>query len=77
MTKETKNGSVNFHAQVKTYLPPTIVDQFCDDAGELQYCLSNGNTIPAIRYNSLWHPKPGVIDWKAKGNRIDAAQRKY
>lgn len=77
MTKESKNGSLNFHATVPTYLPPTIVDQFCDDTGELQYALSNGNTIPADRYNSLWNPRKGLIDWKAKGNRIDSPQRKY
>lgn len=77
MTKETKNGAVNFHPSVKTYLPPTIVDQYCDDNGELIYCLSNGNTINANRYNSLWRPSKGVIDWKAKGNRIDNKQRLY
>lgn len=77
MTKETKNGSTNFHANVKTYLPPVIVDQFCDDAGELQYALSNGNTIPASRYNSLWLPVKGVVNMKGKGNRIDGKQRMY
>lgn len=77
MTKTVTNGSTNFHAQVKTYQMPTIVDQFSDDDGVLQFVLSNGNTIPANRYNSLWHPQPGVINWKAKGDNPDKSKIKF
>lgn len=71
MYKEKKNGSVNFHASVPTYKPPVIVDQFCDDDGELNYVLANGHTSLASRYNSLWHPKPGIINWTSKGDNPD------
>lgn len=72
MTKDTKNGSVNFHANVRTWIPPTISDQFVDDEGILQFCLSNGNTMPADKYNQLWNPPKGQINWAAKGNGIDS-----
>jgi len=71
MTKENKNGSVIFHPTVKTYLQPVIVDQFTDDDGEVQFVLANGNTIPENRYNSLWLPNKGIINWKAKGENPD------
>lgn len=77
MTKTTNNGSVNFHATVPTYLPPVISDQFVDDYGELQFILANGNTIPANRYNSMWHPIKGIVNMKCKGDRIDGKQRIY
>lgn len=77
MTKTTVNGNLVFHATVKSYLPPVIVDQFADDEGELQYILANGNTIPANRYNSLWNPKKGVINWKAKGQNPDKTKISY
>ena len=71
MTKKNVHGSVVFTASVPTYLPPAIVDEFIGDDGEKHYALSNGNTTLASRYNSLWHPKPGVINWKAKGDNPD------
>jgi len=71
MTKETKNGAVNFHASVPTYLPPVIKDQFIDDEGNLTYVLESGNTVLADRYNSLWHPVKGKIDWHTKGENPD------
>jgi len=71
MTKTSINGSVNFHATVKTYHQPVIIDQFVDDEGEIQFILANGNTIPANRYNSLWLPNKGTINWKAKGQNPD------
>jgi len=71
MTKTSNGNTVTFHPNVKTYLQPVIVDQFTDDDGSLQYVLSNGNTIPADRYNSLWNPHKGIINWKTKGENPD------
>lgn len=70
------HGNVTFHASVKTWLPPVIVDQFCDDDGELNYVLANGHTSLASRYNSLWHPKPGIVNWNTKGDSIGNKQTK-
>ncbi len=74
MTKTTTNGSVNFHANVKTYQPPVIVDQFVDDSGELNYVLANGNTTLQTAYNNLWKPIKTQVNWKAKGDRLDSRQ---
>ena len=70
MRKENKNGNLNFHASVPTYLPPKIVDEFIGDDGEKHYALSNGNTTLASRYNSLWNPTPGKVNWNGKGDTI-------
>jgi len=77
MTKTNKNGSVNFHAEVKAYTAPKVVDSFNDDKGEENYILENGNTIPATRYNAIWNPVKGVINLKGKGERVDGRQRIY
>lgn len=77
MTKTTKNGSTDFHAEVKAHTAPKIVDSFNDDAGEENYVLSNGNTTLASRYNAIWNPCKGTINPKGKGDRIDAPQRIY
>lgn len=77
MTKTTVNGNLVFHATVKSYLPPVIEHDFVDDEGELQYALANGNTIPANRYNAVWNPGKGIINWKAEGNTIGNKQAKY
>lgn len=77
MYKEKKNGSVNFHASVPTYKPPVIVDQFCDDDGELVYVLANGNTSLAKLYNNLWNPTKGIINMQSKGERIGSPNQIY
>ena len=77
MYKEKKNGSVNFHASVPTYKPPVIVDQFCDDDGEINYVLANGHTSLASRYNSIWHPAKGIVNMKGKDEPIGNKQAKY
>lgn len=68
------HGNVTFHASVKTYLPPIIVDQFFDDNDELNYVLANNRTTLASRYNSLWHPTPGKINMQGKGEAIGNKQ---
>ncbi len=71
MTKTTTNGNVNFHANVKSYLPPLIVDHFIDDNGEKNYVLANGNTTLESKYNSLWMPVKGIVNMKGKGDNPD------
>lgn len=71
MTKKNVNGYLNFYASVKSWTPPIIVDQFCDDDGELNYVLANGNTTLQSAYNSLWHPVKSQVNWKAKGDNPD------
>lgn len=68
MTKKTVNGNLNFHANVKTYLPPAILDQYVDDDGELNYILAGNRTSLASRYNSLWNPVKSQVNWKGKGD---------
>jgi hypothetical protein len=77
MQKTNLNGNLNFHAQVKSYLPPKIVDEITMDDGERHYVLENGHTSLVSRYNSLWKPKPTEINWKAKGPSIGNKQAKY
>lgn len=77
MTKKTVHGSVIFTATVPTYRPPVIDHDFVDDNGELQYALANGNTIPASRYNSVWLPIRGVVNWKGKGDNPDRTKIKF
>ena len=74
MLKTVTNGNLNFHAQVKAHYPPTIVDSFADDSGELQYVLANGHTTPAHRYNAIWNPPIGLVKakWETKGDGIDS-----
>jgi len=76
MLKTTTHGSVQFHAEVKAYRPPVIVDSFTDDSGELQYVLANGTTTPAHRYNALWNPPKSnpVFDKKYKGQNPDTTK---
>jgi len=71
MTKTTKHGITTFHPNCKCYSAPVIKDQFIDDEGDLTYVLENGNTVLADRYNSLWHPVRGKIDWHTKGENPD------
>lgn len=77
MTKTTHNGSINFHASVKTYIQPLILDQYIDDDGELQYVLDNNRTTPASKYNALWLPIKGTVNMKGKGDNIGNKQARY
>ena len=79
MTKETINGSTNFHAQVKTYLPPVIVDQFQDDEGRETYVLANGNTSLKEKYDQIWLPTKGKcnFDKSYKGENPDGTKIPY
>lgn len=78
MTKQTINGNLIFHAEVKSYLPPVIVDQFQDDEGEENYILANGNTCLKDRYDQLWLPTKGKcnFDKKYKGENLDTRKIK-
>lgn len=69
--------SIIFKPEVRTYLPPVIVDQFCDDDGELVYVLANGNTSLAKLYNNLWNPTKGIINMQSKGERIGSPNQIY
>jgi len=77
MTKTTTQGVTNFHANCPYLTAPKIEDEFVGDDGELHYALSNGRTTLASRYNSLWHPKPGIVnhDKKYKGDNPDKRQQ--
>jgi hypothetical protein len=77
MHKTTSNGNTVFHPSVKTYLPPTIKDEFVSDEGERTFILSNGNTINADKYNAVWNPPKGIVNMKGKGERLDGKQRIY
>lgn len=71
MTKTMINGNLGFRADVKANYKPAIVDSFIDDTGEKILVLDNGRETPEIRYNALWLPNKGVIDWKSKGSNPD------
>ena len=78
MTKTNDNGNLNFHATVPTYLPPSIVDTFTDDSGEVNFVLSNGRTTLETAYNQLWRPVRGKIntDKGYKGENKDTTKIK-
>lgn len=77
MTKKTEHGHTTWVVKVPTYTPPIIVDEFRDDNDELNYVLANGNTTLAVRYNSLWNPKPSPVQWQSKGTAIQGKQQKH
>lgn len=77
MTKKLYPNGITFIPKVPTYTPPVIVDQFCDDDGELNYVLANGHTSLASRYNSIWHPAKGIVNMKGKDEPIGNKQAKY
>jgi len=51
------------------------MDEITMDDGERHYVLDNGHTTLVSKYNSLWHPKPGIVNWKAKGDNPDKRQQ--
>ena len=77
MQKKHVHGSLVFTANVPTYLPPKIMDEITMDDGERHYVLDNGHTTLVSKYNSLWHPKPGIVNHnkKYKGDNPDKRQQ--
>jgi len=65
------NGVQTFRPEVKANYKPAIVDSFIDDTGEKILVLDNGRETPETRYNALWLPNKGIIDWKSKGSNPD------
>ena len=76
MTKTTINGNLSFRADVKANYKPAIVDSFIDDTGEKILVLDNGRETPEIRYNALWMPSKGIVNWKSKGDNPDRTRIK-
>ena len=75
MTKAMVNGSLTFRAEVKANYKPAIVDSFMDDSGEKILVLDNGRETTETRYNALWMPCRGIVNWKCKGNNPDAMRK--
>ena len=73
MTKTTINGNLTWKADVKANYKPNIVDSFMDDNGEKVLVLDNGRETLESRYNALWMPCKGIVNWKAKGENPDRA----
>ena len=71
------NGNTTYSPKVPTYRQPVIVDQFLDDNLELNYVLASGNTTLANRYDSMWNPKPGIVNMKAKDGNPDKRRITY
>ncbi len=71
MTKTMINGNTAWKADVKANYKPAIIDSYMDDNGEKILILDNGRETPEIRYNALWLPNKGIIDWKSKGSNPD------
>lgn len=71
MTKTTVNGHHSFRADVPAYYKPAIVDSYMDDSGEKILVLDNGRETPETRYNALWMPDRGIVNWKGKGDNPD------
>jgi hypothetical protein len=71
MKKQKNNisGSVDYKAEKKSYTAPVVVDEILSDDGEELYVLENGNTIPKLRYDSMWKvPKNKILP---KNYRVD------
>lgn len=70
--KKQKNdisGSVDYKAEKKAYTAPLVVDEILSDDGEELYVLESGNTIPKLRYDSMWNiPKNKILP---KNHRVD------
>lgn len=77
MTVTTNGQAVNYHANVKTYHKPTVVETYMDDDGDEVYILSNGNTQLSVLYNNLWNPAKTKINWKSKGENPDKTKSHY
>lgn len=75
MTKTTINGTTDFRANVKAYTQPKVIDSYMDDNGDKMLVLDNGREQSETRYNALWMPHRGIIDWKCKGNNPDAMRK--
>ena len=71
MTKTMINGNLGFRADVKANYKPAIVDSFIDDTGEKILVLDNRRETPEIRYNALWMPSKGIVNWKGRGENPD------
>ena len=76
MTKTMINGNTAWKADVKANYKPAIVDSFIDDTGEKILVLDNGRETPEIRYNALWMPSKGIVNWKSKGDNPDRTRIK-
>ena len=76
MTKTTINGVQTFRPDVKANYKPAIVDSFMDDTGEKILVLDNGRETTETRYNALWMPSKGIINWKSKGENPDSRKIK-
>ena len=71
MTKAMVNGNLTFRAEVKANYKPAIVDSFMDDSGEKILVLDNGRETTETRYNDLWNPCKGIVNWKGRGDNPD------
>ena len=71
MTKTTINGNLTRKADVKVNYKPNIVDSFMDDNGEKILVLDNGRETTETRYNALWNPSKGIVNWKGRGDNPD------
>ena len=71
MTKTTINGNLSFRADLKANYKPAIIDSYMDDNGEKMLILDNGRETPEIRYNALWMPSKGIVNWKGRGDNPD------
>ena len=71
MTKTMINGNLGFRADVKANYKPAIIDSYMDDNGEKMLILDNGRETPEIRYNALWMPSKGIVNWKGRGENPD------
>lgn len=71
MTKAMVNGNLTFRAEVKANYKPAIVDSFIDDNGEKVLVLDNGRQTTETRYNALWNPSKGIVNWKGRGDNPD------
>jgi len=73
MTKESKNGVVNFHPYRKLYTAPEIDESYMNDNGEMIHILKNGNELSENNYVLHWGIPKGkiVTDKKYKGENPD------
>ena len=72
-TEIGKTPVTNFHAEVKSFTQPKVLDQYMNDEGETMLILDNGRETLLTRYEAMWNvPKGKIItDKKYKGENCD------
>lgn len=63
----------DYRPQVPYHTAPKIECETTNEDGEAVYVLANGNTIPVVKYDSMWKKAKGVVnrDKKYKGDNPD------